>query len=142
MGVGSQPGAGVTELSRLKGRGGARRGGASRDLEGTLEGGMGRRALNQEASQSLAGTAGEGNWDASGGACEERSRGARWEERECERERVGSFSAVPRFSSLLHQAAGDVVQHLLVCSCPDLPSPLSEPPAYLETMHITVQHLV
>lgn len=49
------------------------------------KGGMGRRALNQEASQSLAGTAGEGNWDASGGACEERSRGARWEERECVR---------------------------------------------------------
>lgn len=39
MGVGAQPGAGITELSRLKGRGGGRRGGASRDLEGTLEGG-------------------------------------------------------------------------------------------------------
>lgn len=79
------------------------------------------RGGEQEASQSLAATAGldrtaAGDWGGSGGAsrCEER----------CVRECPASprFQG-PRFSLLLHQAAGAVVQHLLVCSCLATPSP-------------------
>lgn len=76
---------------------------------------MRRLACGQEASQSLARTAELGldrtGWELG------RERGSL-----CEVEEGDSFSGVPRFSSLLHQAAGDVVQHLLVCSCPLTPS--------------------
>lgn len=107
---------------------------------------MGGRALGAgagEASQSLAGTAGEdrlGTGMGGGGACEERSEAPRWEERErgATQER-GSFSEVPRFSSLLHQAAGDVVHAALACLLrpASLPPSLPHPPALLEVMHST-----
>lgn len=109
LGVGvGQARARARKAPRLKGRG--EKGGRG-DRRGGKAGGKPKLGRDGWTGQTAA-----GNWGGSGGAsrCEER----------CVRESPSSprFQG-PRSSLLLHQAAGAVVQHLLVCSCPTTPSP-------------------